>query len=60
MTIVALEPPIDNELCKFEINGNIVFRVVHFNKFDGLYITYKGKKFFESEFSYFYPNNKED
>lgn len=31
---------------KFEINDRIVTRKVHFDKNEGLYIVYKGKKYF--------------
>ena len=60
MTIIALEPLIYNDMNYFEIEGKKVLRRVYWNRHDGLYIVYKGKKYFESEFTYLYPNTKED
>ena len=46
----------DGKLCLFEIRERFerksVERKVYYDKHDGLYITYKGKRYFEYEFVY--------
>ena len=54
MKIIALEPLVCNDMNYFEIEGKKVLRRVYWNRYDGLYILYKGKKYFESEFTYRY------
>lgn len=50
------EPIADGKLCLFEIRERFerknVERKVYYDKHDGLYITYKGKRYFEYEFVY--------
>lgn len=50
------EPIADGKLCLFEIRERFerksVERKVYYDKHDGLYITYKGKRYFEYEFIY--------
>lgn len=50
------EPIVDGKLCLFEIRERFerknVERKVYCDKHDGLYITYKGKRYFEYEFVY--------
>lgn len=50
------EPISDGKLCLFEIRERFelksVERKVYYDKHDGLYITYKGKRYFEYEFVY--------
>lgn len=43
---------LENQKVKALIDGVEVERKVCFNKQDGLYITYKNKKYFEYEFKY--------
>lgn len=57
MEIIALEPLVCNDMNYFEIEGKKVLRRVYWNKHDGLYILYKGKKYFESEFTYRYEED---
>ena len=56
MTILVVGHTVENELCEFVINeGSIekyITRKVNYNSHDGLYINYKGKKYFEYEWSY--------
>ena len=50
------EPIAEGRLCLFEIRERFerksVERKVYYDKHDGLYITYKGKRYFEYEFVY--------
>ena len=50
------EPIAEGKLCLFEIRERFerkgVERKVYYDKHDGLYITYKGKRYFEYEFVY--------
>lgn len=50
------EPLAEGKLCLFEIRERFerksVERKVYYDKHDGLYITYKGKRYFEYEFIY--------
>ena len=50
------EPIADGKLCLFEIRERFerksVERKVYCDKHDGLYITYKGKRYYEYEFIY--------
>lgn len=50
------EPIAEGKLCLFEIGERFerksVERKVYYDKHDGLYITYKGKRYFEYEFVY--------
>lgn len=54
MTIIATEPLIWNDMNYFIIDGRKVLRRVYWTKHGGLYILYKGKKYFEYEFIYKY------
>jgi len=46
----------EGKLCLFEIRERFerknVERKVYYDRYDGLYITYKGKRYFEYEFVY--------
>lgn len=46
MKITLIEISEKDNVHKFEINDRIVTRKVHFDKNEGLYIVYKGKKYF--------------
>lgn len=54
--IHPLEQLAEGKLCLFEIRERFerksVERKVYYDKHDGLYITYKGKRYFEYEFVY--------
>ena len=54
--IYIYEPISEGNTYLFEVHDRFQFkeieRKVYFNKHDGLYIMYKGKKYFESEFIY--------
>lgn len=58
MKIIAMEPIVYNLIVPFEIEGKKVLRRIYWNRYDGLYILYKGKRYYESEFSYAYSNSK--
>ena len=46
MKITLIDISEKDNVHKFEINDRIVTRKVHFDKNEGLYIVYKGKKYF--------------
>lgn len=54
--IYPLEPLIEGEMCLFEFREKFerkeLYRKVYFDKHNGLYIMYKGKRYYESEFNY--------
>ena len=51
------EPLVAGEVCLFVVTERFdsknIYRKVYDNKHDGLYIMYKGKRYFEFEFTYY-------
>lgn len=58
ITITAFEPISEGKTYYFKIDDDSAIRTVkrkvYYNKYDGLYINYKNKRYYESEFTYAY------